>query len=69
MRRKPEYFALQGGLDNATPPLEMPAGCTFHPRCASAMPQCSQVAPKPIAQPDGHVECHLFDETSGKLAS
>ncbi|MDH3741261.1 MAG: ATP-binding cassette domain-containing protein [Hyphomicrobiales bacterium] len=50
-------------------PLEMPAGCTFHPRCASAMPQCSSVTPAPIAQADGHVECHLFDETSGKLAS
>lgn len=50
-------------------PLEMPAGCTFHPRCVSAMPHCSSIAPAPIAQPDGHVECHLFDQTSGKLAS
>ena len=50
-------------------PLDMPSGCTFHPRCAAAMPQCSKVAPVPIAQPNGHVECHLFDETSGKIAS
>ena len=50
-------------------PLDMPTGCTFHPRCISAMPQCSQVVPTPIAQPDGHVECHLFDETAGKIAS
>ena len=50
-------------------PLEMPTGCTFHPRCAAAMPQCSNVSPVPISQPDGHVECHLYDETSGKIAS
>ena len=50
-------------------PLDMPTGCTFHPRCVSAMPHCSQVPPRPITQADGHVECHLFDETSGKLAS
>ena len=50
-------------------PLEMPSGCTFHPRCAQAMPQCSNTVPVPIGQPDGHVECHLFDETGGKRAS
>ena len=50
-------------------PLDMPSGCTFHPRCARAMPQCSSVVPVPISQPDGHVECHLYDETEGKQAS
>ncbi len=43
-------------------PLEMPSGCTFHPRCPKAMAQCSQVAPRPVTVPDGHVECHLYDE-------
>jgi peptide/nickel transport system ATP-binding protein len=43
-------------------PLEMPSGCTFHPRCPKAMAQCSQVAPRPIPVPGGHVECHLYDE-------
>ncbi|MGR3715128.1 MAG: ABC transporter ATP-binding protein [Thermohalobaculum sp.] len=43
-------------------PLEMPSGCTFHPRCPKAMPHCSQVAPRPIPAPGGHVECHLYDE-------
>ncbi len=50
-------------------PLDMPSGCTFHPRCAKAMPQCSQVVPRPIASIGGHVECHLYDETEGQLAS
>ncbi len=50
-------------------PLEMPSGCTFHPRCAQAMPQCSSTVPVPIGQTDGHVECHLFDETGGRRAS
>lgn len=50
-------------------PLDMPSGCTFHPRCARAMPQCSSAVPVPIPQTDGHVECHLYDETEGKQAS
>ncbi len=50
-------------------PLEMPSGCTFHPRCIRAEPQCASVVPVPIPQADGHVECHLYDETKGKRAS
>ena len=45
-------------------PLEMPAGCTFHPRCARALPRCRREAPSPVADPDGRrVECHLFAGT------
>jgi peptide/nickel transport system ATP-binding protein len=47
-------------------PLDVPAGCRFHPRCARAMPQCATLAPKPIAAPDGFVECHLYDPDRGK---
>lgn len=50
-------------------PLDMPSGCTFHPRCAKVMPRCSQSNPPLLAQPGGHVECHLYDDTEGKLAS
>jgi len=50
-------------------PLDMPSGCTFHPRCIKVMPICSQVAPRPLPLPaGGHVECHLYDETQGKAA-
>jgi peptide/nickel transport system ATP-binding protein len=43
-------------------PLDMPPGCTFHPRCPKAMPQCSKIAPRPVPGPGGHVECHLYDK-------
>ena len=43
-------------------PVDPPSGCTFHPRCAQVMGQCSQIAPRQIATSTGHVECHLFDQ-------
>jgi len=43
-------------------PLDMPTGCTFHPRCPKALAQCPQVAPRPVDAPGGHVECHLYDQ-------
>jgi len=43
-------------------PLELPAGCTFHPRCLRAMPLCSKVPPTQSSIPGGHVECHLYEE-------
>ena len=48
-------------------PLDMPSGCTFHPRCPRAMPHCSSIAPRPLDMPDGsRVECHLYDENEGR---
>ncbi|MFY0612287.1 MAG: ATP-binding cassette domain-containing protein [Hyphomicrobiaceae bacterium] len=47
-------------------PLDMPSGCTFHPRCARVMPHCSAVAPQRIASGGNHVECHLYDENEGR---
>ena len=48
-------------------PLDMPSGCTFHPRCPRAMPDCSAVAPRTVEMPDGsRVECHLYDENEGR---
>ena len=48
-------------------PLDMPSGCTFHPRCARAMPHCKTIAPRPIDMPDGgQVECHLYDQDEGR---
>jgi len=43
-------------------PLDPPPGCTFHPRCPHAMPQCRAVAPVPHARgPGAMAECHLYD--------
>ncbi len=42
-------------------PLELPSGCTFHPRCARVLARCPGAAPAPVVQPDGrYVECHLY---------
>lgn len=39
--------------------LTPPSGCAFHPRCARAAARCSQVAPVPVQDAGGMVECHL----------
>ena len=41
-------------------PLDVPAGCRFHPRCARVMDVCRRIAPKPIASGNSMVECHLY---------
>ncbi len=47
-------------------PVAPPPGCTFHPRCAQVMDQCSRVAPLPVTTATGHVECHLYDDGQEK---
>ena len=42
-------------------PVEPPPGCTFHPRCARALPECSRTAPAPRGVEGARVECHLYD--------
>ena len=45
-------------------PLDIPPGCSFHPRCAKAMPDCAERMPHRTALPDGaSVACHLHAET------
>jgi peptide/nickel transport system ATP-binding protein len=43
-------------------PLDPPPGCTFHPRCAAAMPVCRERAPAELGDALGRVECHLYDD-------
>ena len=41
-------------------PLNPPPGCRFHPRCAHAMPICSEAEPQLTDVSSGHlVACHL----------
>ncbi len=48
------------GLGLAFPdPLNPPSGCAFHPRCAQARAECSQVAPGVLKDARGQVSCHL----------
>ena len=44
-------------------PLDPPAGCAFHPRCAEGLPQCSTVTPDTVSRAVGSVRCHLFSKT------
>ncbi|MBN4064817.1 ABC transporter ATP-binding protein [Dehalococcoides mccartyi] len=53
------------GIPGMTPALiELPSGCSFHPRCPSATPKCSEIMPKFQQLPDkSWVACHLYDES------
>jgi peptide/nickel transport system ATP-binding protein len=48
---------LGAGFPN---PLDPPSGCTFHPRCVHAKPECSQKAPPERKGEEGYVTCHLY---------
>ena len=45
-------------------PLDPPPGCTFHPRCPSAMAHCSRVPPWPVQVGGGFAECHLYTDAN-----
>ena len=49
-------------------PLDVPPGCSFHPRCSYAMPECSTRAPRRSMVGQVAVECHLHDNTGGSAA-
>ena len=41
-------------------PLEIPAGCRFHPRCPEVMPICRQYPPGAVQAGEAVVRCHLY---------
>ena len=44
-------------------PMDLPAGCPFHPRCDKALPECATTVPVSADVGDGHfVKCHLIYE-------
>ena len=45
-------------------PIDPPSGCTFHPRCVHAMPQCSRSVPALCAESEGSVACFLHHPAS-----
>jgi peptide/nickel transport system ATP-binding protein len=49
-------------IPGAPPDLRNPPpGCRFAPRCAFAMPVCTEVVPPDVRMDDGvRVACHLF---------
>ncbi len=53
-----ELIILTGDVPS---PMNPPSGCSFHPRCPYAMPECKEVAPLPQDADNGHVvACHLY---------
>lgn len=67
MRSKPSLEGEQERLEvipGAVPnPLDMPKGCTFHPRCPHAMDICREKAPQLITTEKGRkVRCWLYDK-------
>lgn len=58
---KKERIILKGDLPG---PMHIPSGCSFHPRCPVAMPECRQKEPqlKVLDNSDGHqVSCLLYE--------
>ncbi len=56
-RRRRRRVILQGEIPN---PIDIPAGCRFHPRCPVAIPECQETDPEPRTVSPGHeVSCLL----------
>jgi oligopeptide/dipeptide ABC transporter ATP-binding protein len=58
--RKHRLEVIDGMVPN---PLDLPEGCSFHPRCKFAGQICSQVEPELIAQGARRVRCLMYDPT------
>jgi len=56
--KRRERIVLTGELPN---PENMPSGCPFHPRCASAMAKCESVVPQRSNVSGVEVACLLYE--------
>jgi oligopeptide/dipeptide ABC transporter ATP-binding protein len=65
--RERRRIILEGDVSNAIDP---PSGCTFHPRCRYAVPECSVTRPE-LEQfgDDHHAACIRLDEIHGSKES
>jgi peptide/nickel transport system ATP-binding protein len=65
-RRRHKRTILQGEIPN---PIDLPAGCRFHPRCPAAVPECREVDPQLRAVGPGHeVACILATKFEGEVS-
>ena len=59
--------AIPGNVPN---PLRLPAGCSFHPRCAGARAECvSAIPPLEAANPGHRVRCVRWAALSGEVVA
>jgi peptide/nickel transport system ATP-binding protein len=55
---KPKKVTSRGEIPS---PVNVPSGCSFHPRCPQSKDQCAQDDPVMVEVEAGHiVRCHLF---------
>jgi peptide/nickel transport system ATP-binding protein len=57
-RRRRARLILKGEIPN---PIEIPAGCRFHPRCPQVTPDCSKIDPVLRIVEDGHLKACILD--------
>jgi len=56
---KTERRLLSGDVPS---PIELPPGCSFHPRCPRVMDRCRKEQPRSLPLPGGgEVACHLYE--------
>jgi len=55
-----EEVIIEGIPGNPPNLVDLPSGCSFHPRCPVAMPECVTTRPVLLRHPHGEAECHLF---------
>lgn len=56
---KPEKVISRGEIPS---PVNVPPGCSFHPRCIECKEICSRMEPKMVeVEADHFVSCHLFN--------
>lgn len=54
---------------NTPNPIDLPAGCTFHPRCIDVMDSCRSTEPALVNIAGVHkVACHLYDNVGAERA-
>ena len=62
---KPKKITSRGEIPS---PVNVPSGCSFHPRCPERMDLCSMEDPIMVEIEEGHtVRCHLFSHEHGGL--
>lgn len=62
---KPKKITSRGEIPS---PVNVPSGCSFHPRCPERMDLCSMEDPLMVEIEEGHtVRCHLFSHEHGGL--
>jgi peptide/nickel transport system ATP-binding protein len=61
-----ENKGVFNGIPGMAPALlQLPGGCSFHPRCLHVMEICKTVRPASITLKSGQIlECHLYSENS-----